>query len=132
MNALTKLYEKLFVPKDVRKLCQALRDGKLHIIGYNYSKEYSYSGLDKYAMVSLSANPESNDWITVWYDDGVTVYKNHSEPSTTNLKGYGRLVYLAYGMHLAKQKATRLTEAEKARVAVQAHINEIFAGILKD
>ena len=132
MNVLTKLYEKLFVPKDVRKLCQALRDGKLHIIGYNYSKRYDCDALDKYASVQLAHSENCNDWIKVWYDDDVTVYKNHSESVTANLKGYSRLVDLAYAAHRAKQKAARLTEAEKARVVVQGHINEIFADILKD
>ena len=123
MNIFTKLYEKLFVPEDVRKL---------HVIGYHYSKKSSYNTLGKYATVSLSANPESNDWIEVCCDYDVTVYKNSSDSVTANLKCYSRLVDLAYAAHLAEIKATRLTEAEKARVAVQAGINEIFADILKD
>lgn len=123
MNIFTKLYEKLFVPKDVRKLCQAFRDGKLHVVGYNFSK---------YASVQLAHSENYNDWIEVWYDDDVTVYKNHSESVTANLKGYSRLVDLAYAAYRAKQKAARLTEAEKARASAQARINEIFADILKD
>lgn len=132
MNIFTKLYEKLFVPKDVRKLCQAFRDGKLHVVGHHYSKRSSYNTLNKYASVELALSENYNDWIKVWYDNDVTVYKNHSETVTANLKGYSRLVDLAYGAHLAKQKAARLTEAEKARASVQSHINEIFADILKD
>lgn len=132
MNIFTKLYEKLFVSKDVRKLCQAFRDGKLHVIGYHYSTGYNSNALGKHASVSVSANPKSNDWIKVWYDDDVTVYKNSSDSVTATLKGYSRLVDLAYSAHLAKQRAIRLTDAEKARASVQAHINEIFADILKD
>lgn len=132
MNILTKIYEKLFVPKDVRKLCQALRDGKLEIIGYNYSTEYRSDKLDKYASISLSPDLKSNDWIKVWYDDTVNVHKNHSQIEVANLKGYGRLVELAYAMHLAKRKAARLIQEQNAKAAVQGHINEIFADILKD
>lgn len=132
MNIFTKLYEKLFVPKDVRKLCQAFRDGKLYVIGYNYSKKSSYNALNTYASVQLAYSDNYNDWIKVWNDDDVTVYKNHSETVTANLKGYSRLVDLAYKAHLAKIEATRLTDAGKARASVQVHINEIFADILKD
>lgn len=131
MNILTKIYEKLFVPKDVRKLCQALRDGKLELIGYHYSTRYDSETLNKYATVSLSPSKESNDWIKVWRDGDVNVYKNHSQTEGANLKGYGRLVEVAYGMYLAKRKAARLIQEQNATAAVQGHINEIFADILK-
>lgn len=134
MNVLTKLYEKLFVPADVRKLLAAFRDGRLVVVSSYFKIDYDGCGLDDWAYVEIGKPGKEGEknYLKIYYRAGCYVYKNGQESEKVYPKGYGRLFKVAYRKHLADGKASRLTKKQQALIAFNADIDEIFGDILND